>query len=96
MAEDRHSGVPGGGGGSDVKSGVETSITVNETRSVTFGTAFASTPNVTAQYGGTGNADDRMTIVIANVSTTGFDMILRGNPSTVITDLQWIATDAGN
>ena len=75
------------------KGGVETGLLNNSTTSVSFVTAFASTPNVCATFGATSNTDDRMTIVVGSITTTGFDIILRGNPTI---DVQWIATDEGN
>lgn len=86
----------GGGGGSNVKSGFESAITENSTRSVTFPTAFSGTPDVVVGF-----ADDTSQISIVHahtVTTTGFtiQVVKSGGGGSVTRDVFWIATDAGN
>lgn len=88
---------PGGGGGADVKSGIEVGVGDQTQRIVTFNTAFATTPNVvTTLVRITGEPNDVPTI--DSVTTTSFRLrILKHHGGTAHTwDVHWIATDAGN
>ena len=86
----------GGSGGADVKGGLETAITENTTRSVTFGTAFTGTPNIT---GCIADSNTRDTLVaIRSITTTGFDIFVHkiAGGGAANRDVQWLATDAGD
>lgn len=75
-----------GGGGANVKSGTVSGAS----GSVTFNTAFASTPQVVMTS--LGNTATRDAILrVDSVSTTGFDWT-----ADVSQGAGWIATDAGN
>lgn len=76
-------------GGADVKSG--TKACASGANSVTFGTAFASTPQVVVTHQDASlNIRDAL-LVIRAVSTTGFDPDVDAACT-----VAWIATDAGN
>ena len=80
---------PGGGSGPNVKSGTVT--TSGSSGSVTFNTAFSSTPRVTlTPYDGSLNLRDCLW-VIRSISTTGFSFDVDADATYI-----WIATDAGN
>ena len=85
-----------GGGGADVKSGVELAITEGGSSFVTFNSAFSSTPNVVVSC-----ADNSTQLTFAyahTVTTTGFTILVikSGGGGNVNRDVAWIATDAGN
>ncbi len=86
----------GGGGGADVKGGVELAISEGGSRTVTFNTNFASTPNVVVSCA---DVSTQLTFAHAHtVSTSGFtiDVIKSGGGGNVNRDVAWVATDAGN
>ncbi len=86
----------GGGGGADVKSGIELAVTEGSSRVVTFATAFASIPNVVVSCA---DVSTQLTFAHAHtVSTSGFtiDAVKSGGGSSADRDVAWIATDAGN
>ena len=78
----------GSGGGANIKSGVKAASTGSN--SVTFGTAFSSTPVVTLTPFGSIALRDCLFAVTA-VSTTGFNFDIDDS-----SDYMWIATDAGD
>ena len=85
-----------GGGGADVKGGVELAISEGGSRTVTFNTAFSGTPNVVASCA---DVSSQLSFAHAHtVSTTGFtiDVIKSGGGGNVNRDVAWIATDAGD
>jgi len=86
----------GGGGGANVKSGIESGISENSTRAVAFGTTFAATPRVTVSL-----ADSSTEISIAqahDVTVAGFTIrvVKSGGGGSATRDVSWVATDAGN
>jgi len=85
----------GGGKGGTV------SVTRGSSVTVTFGTAFSGTPNVTVSFGEDQNyvvGEKGVSLAVYSVSTTGFTVRYDDpsgsgdSPATI----QWIATDAGN
>lgn len=91
-----HSHAGGGGGGADVKSGLESAIPENATRVVAFVTPFSSTPDVVVNFA---DASIEISVVAAHtVSTTGFTIAVTksGGGGSANRDVAWIATDAGN
>ena len=86
----------GGGGGADVKGGVETAITENTTRAVAFGTAFVGTPNVVGTIADSSARD--CLVAIRSITTAGFDIFVHkvAGGAAADRDVQWIATDAGD
>ena len=79
----------GGGGGPNVKSGIV--ATSGGSGSVTFNTAFSSTPRVTlTPQDGSMNLRDCL-FVVRSVSTTEFSFDVDNDAT-----YAWIATDAGN
>lgn len=85
-----------GGGGANVKSGVETGITENTTRTVTFTAAFSLTPDVVVGFA---DSSSEISVCAAHtVSTTGFTIAVNkvGGGGSSNRDVYWIATDAGN
>ena len=86
----------GGGGGPDVKAGNETGITEGTSRAVTFTTAFATAPNVVANFSDSSN---EISVCQAFAfTTTGFTIkvVKSGGGGSVNRDVAWIATDAGD
>ena len=85
----------GGGGGPDIKAGIATFNTDTWT-SISFVTAFASTPKVVVTANQDSTARWDFTPIIRNVTVNGFDCPYddRGQSGTTI--ISWIATDAGN
>ena len=88
--------LPSGGGGANVKSGLESAITEGTTRAVTFVTAFSSTPNVVVSF--SDNSSEQSTCMAHSVSTTGFTIGVEkiGGGQNRDRTVAWIATDAGN
>lgn len=89
-------GHAGGGGGANVKSGLESAITENTTRTVTFGTAFAAAPDVVVAFA---DASSELSVCAAHTaSTTGFTIAVGkiGGGGSTTRDVAWMATDAGN
>ena len=80
---------PGGGGGPNVKSG--TVATSGGSASVTFNTAFSSTPRVTLTPQDPGLALRDCLFNITSVSTSGFSFEVDADAT-----YAWIATNAGN
>ena len=86
----------GGGGGADVKTGFESAITEGTERTVTFATAFASTPDVICEFA---DSSAEISVVSAHtVSTTGFTIKVTksGGGGAANRDVYWVASDAGN
>ncbi len=89
----------GAGGGSDVKSGIINNISEGGTGSVTFATAFSSTPFVTVSF--CENTDftsneKAVDLAITARSTTAFTVRYDGVDAPSLADVCWIATDAGD
>ena len=86
----------GGGGGADVKSGVEANILDNGTRAVTFNTPFAASPQVVIT-GTSWIAKDHY-LEAVSITTNGFTIsntkAHSGGSDSI--GVNWIATDAGN
>jgi hypothetical protein len=83
-------------GGANVKSGFESAITENSERSVTFTTAFSSTPDVVV---GLADSSDEISVLSAHtVSANGFTIKVNksGGGASADRDVYWIATDAGD
>jgi len=78
-----------GGGSLNVKSG--TVATSGESGSVTFNTAFSSTPRVVLTPQDASVQERDCLFVIRSVSTTGFSFEVDAD-----TTYAWIATDAGD
>ncbi len=98
MAEDRHSGVPGGNGsGANVKSGVIPAVDDGAAPQVIFATAFASIPSVVITLEKTGTFGNDA-VVASNVTATGFyaQLVKNHGGSGHTYDVRWIATDAGD
>ncbi len=96
MTEARHPGT-GGGSGANVKSGQIMSFQDGDTESVTFGTPFASAPDIVFNLKHSTNvALD--TPVLRTSSTTGFSVYIhKGHGGSIHTwVVHWIATDAGD
>ena len=84
----------GGGGGTDVKSGTVAGIEGTWV-TVTFATAFASTPHVVTGFE-TGTLNNLIEPTqLRNISTTGFEVTYDHKNGLAYT-IHWIATDAGN
>jgi len=79
----------GGGGGANVKSG--TKVCTIGANSVTFTTAFSSTPRVVLIGQDAALALRDALWVVRSVTTTGFDFEVDAGCT-----IAWIATDAGN
>ncbi len=97
MAEDRHSGIPGGNGsGANVKSGIELAIPDGSSNTVVFATPFASVPHVVATIEGALGAVD--IVAVWNVTASQFQLkVYKGHGGSAHTwDVYWIATDAGD
>ena len=86
----------GGGGGPDVKSGLESAITEGTTRAVVFATAFASVPVVVVSF--SDNSAEQSTCSAHSPTTTGFTIRVDkvGGGQSKSRDVAWQATDAGN
>ncbi len=99
MPEDRHSGTPGGGNGSgaDVKSGILLAVADDDTGTVNFTTAFASTPAIvlSLKHGSNAAID---TPLVTGSGAGGFAWRLwKGHGGAGHTyDIHWIATDVGD
>lgn len=95
MTEKRHSGVPGGGGGVDVKSG-SVSLSSASFTAVSFATAFAGVPAIACVAEGTAFPEEYFfQIFIRNVTVSGFDLG-QSNKDGNTHIIHWIATAAGN
>lgn len=81
----------GGGGGADVKGGIVTGVSESSQKQVNFGTAFGSTPTVTATVKDTGG-NKSSTPCVEDITTGGFKISTKGDDI----DILWVATDAGN
>ena len=86
----------GGGGGPDLKSGLESAITEGTTRAVVFATAFASAPDVVVGF-----ADTSTEISVCRAfspTTAGFTIGVEksGGGAAKARDVSWLATEAGN
>jgi len=77
-----------GGGGANIKSG--TKVASTGSNSVTFNTAFASTPRITLTVQDSINLRDCL-YQVTEVSTTGFSFEVDGAAT-----YAWTATDAGD
>lgn len=86
----------GGGGGADVKSGVEISVFEGSTRNVTFTTSFGGVPAVTLTVVDT--LDRECWLSAINRTTSGFTIYVKKTQggAAKARDIAWIATDAGN
>ncbi len=96
MPEDRHSGTPGGNGsGADVKSGTVT-VECGTVVTVTFATAFVSTPDVVACVNASAPQIDL--VRVKDITTSGFNIQFhKGHGGgTHNRPIDWIATDAGD
>ncbi len=80
----------------EMKSGVVSALADGASTTVTFGTAFSSTPNVVATLGTNQAANDM--VQVYSISTTAFTVeINQGHGGGGHTwDVQWIATSAGD
>ena len=86
-----------GGGGVDVKNGVETGISCGSTRSVVFTTPFSSTPSVVV--GDNGDSAKEHTLKAISVTVNGFTIqVDKSHTGGACSDVgvYWIATNAGN
>lgn len=81
--------IDASGGGANVKSG--TKVATTGSNSVTFNTAFASTPRVVLTVQDASLALRDCLYAIRSVSTTGFSFDVDAAAT-----YAWIATDAGN
>ncbi len=90
MTEKRHSGVPGGGGGAEVKSGT-VSVPDATNVSVTFASAFNSIPAVVVSFEG---AEEVFAPgVVGQPTVSSFVVFHEAGPTKTV---HWIATSAGN
>ena len=76
------------------KSGKETGVAHDTVTTISFTTAFATTPNVVVTIDRTAVTDIKF-LQVTNVLTTGFDVRFKFKTAAT-TDIQWIATDAGD
>ncbi len=86
----------GGGGGANVKSGFESAVAEGGTRSVTFNTVFAATPDVVVSFA---DSSAEISVLAAHtVSVSGFTITVTksGGGGSANRDVAWVATDAGN
>ena len=88
--------APGGGGGANVKTGIETGISENSERAVSFNTSFSSVPEVVCEFADT--SDESSTLSAHTITITGFTIkiVKIGGGGSVNRDVDWIASDSGN
>ena len=77
-----------------IKSGKETGVAHDTVTTISFTTAFATTPNVVVTIDRTAVTDIKF-LQVTNILTTAFDVRFKFKTAAT-TDIQWIATDAGD